>query len=165
MNAYGFELLWSDEDEGYIATCPDFPGLSAFGATPDKALKEAHVALQLFIDEYVHRGEPLPTPTKIIGFSGQTRLRLPKDLHAQLASAAAKSGVSLNTYLVSLLSGRNAIKEMASELMENMRNSGKNNVVHHHHHYSESIVIREEVLSAYDQSEKGDYHGKVTYNN
>ncbi len=38
-----------------------------------------------------------------VSFSGQTRLRLPKSLHATLSFLAEKEGVSLNTYLVHLL--------------------------------------------------------------
>lgn len=40
---------------------------------------------------------------KIVPFSGQLRLRMPKSLHAELTRAAENEGVSLNTYLISLL--------------------------------------------------------------
>jgi len=33
VNRYSFNIEWSEEDEEYIATCPAFPGLSAFGET------------------------------------------------------------------------------------------------------------------------------------
>jgi hypothetical protein len=39
-NRYSFNIEWSDEDEEYIATCPAFPGLSAFGETEEEALSE-----------------------------------------------------------------------------------------------------------------------------
>ncbi len=39
-------------------------------------------------------------------YSGQFRLRLPKSLHAELAAEAVKQGVSLNGYVVYLLSTR-----------------------------------------------------------
>ena len=32
---YGFQIHWSEEDGAYIVTCPAFPGLSAFGDTPE----------------------------------------------------------------------------------------------------------------------------------
>ena len=62
MNRYSMNIFWSDEDESYIATCPEFPGLSAFGETPEEALAEAQIALQLFIDTYNEDGLPLPEP-------------------------------------------------------------------------------------------------------
>ena len=45
MPKYGFDIFWSDEDKGYIATCPDFPSLSAFGETEEEALQEAKTAM------------------------------------------------------------------------------------------------------------------------
>jgi predicted RNase H-like HicB family nuclease len=104
MNKYGFKLFWSDEDEGYIATCPEFPTLSAFGETPELALAEAHIALNLFIEEFNAMNKSLPKPHAPIEFSGQFRVRLPKSLHRQLAEKAESEDVSLNSLLISYLS-------------------------------------------------------------
>lgn len=106
MNKYGFRILWSDEDEGYIATCPEFPGLSAFGETQEEALAEGLVAQQLFIADMQERGEGLPSPLIASEFSGQTRLRLPKSLHRIAAELAAADGVSLNQFMVEAISER-----------------------------------------------------------
>lgn len=62
MNRYSMNISWSDEDQEYVATCPEFPGLSAFGETPEEALSEAQIALSLFIDNYKEDGMPLPKP-------------------------------------------------------------------------------------------------------
>ena len=101
---YSFSAFWSKEDKGYIAVCPEFPGLSAWGETAADAIKEAHVALELYIEEYEESGVALPEPTSIGDFSGQTRLRMPSSLHATLARRAEEEGVSLNTYMVFCLS-------------------------------------------------------------
>ena len=45
-----FLLTYSSEDGGYIATVPAVPGLSAFGITPEIALAEALVVLELWRD-------------------------------------------------------------------------------------------------------------------
>jgi predicted RNase H-like HicB family nuclease len=100
MNKYSFNISWSDEDEGYIAVSPEFPGLSAFGKTPEKAIAEARVALQLFIDTYEEEGLPLPVPQVAQRYSGQIRVRFPKTLHGQLARKAEAEGVSLNLVIV-----------------------------------------------------------------
>lgn len=63
---YSFVLCWSDEDEGYIAKCPEFPGLSAFGETPPEAIAEAQVALELMIEAYQDSGKTLPEPLKSV---------------------------------------------------------------------------------------------------
>ena len=99
QNKYRFDLNWSDEDDGYIAVCPEFPGLSAFGETAEEALAEAQIALGLFIESYKAKGLPLPKPQKAKSYSGQIRLRLPKSLHAQAARIAAEDHISLNDFL------------------------------------------------------------------
>ncbi len=43
---YGFNIFWSEGDSGYIATCPDFPGLMAFGETYEDAAREAKGVLR-----------------------------------------------------------------------------------------------------------------------
>ena|ERR1044071_496810 len=110
MNKYGFNIAWSDEDQGYIATCPEFPGLSAFGRTIEQALAEAQDALGLFIKTYQEDGLPLPEPQVIQEYSGQFRLRIPKTLHAKLARQAESEEVSLNTLAVSYLSEAMGVK-------------------------------------------------------
>jgi predicted RNase H-like HicB family nuclease len=46
---YAIEIFYSDEDEGYIARVPELAGCSAFGKTPEKALKEVNIASQLWL--------------------------------------------------------------------------------------------------------------------
>ncbi len=104
MRNYSFNVIWSERDKAYVATCPEFPGLSAFGDTADEAIEEAGVALSLFIEEYEADGVPLPDPRTLPSHSGQIRLRMPKHLHARLADYADQEGVSLNTLIVSYLS-------------------------------------------------------------
>jgi predicted RNase H-like HicB family nuclease len=65
MPKYGFDIFWSDEDQGYIATCPDFPGLSAFGVTEEEALQEAKSAMQLFVEAIRDQGKPTPEATTV----------------------------------------------------------------------------------------------------
>lgn len=115
MPKYGFKVFWSNEDRSYIAACPDFPGVSAFGNTTEQALAEAEVALRLAVETYQEEGWPLPEPQLQPSYSGQFRVRLPKSLHAQLAEQANIEGVSLNTVVVTYLSeavgGRKALPQ------------------------------------------------------
>lgn len=105
MYKYGFKLFWSDEDAAYIVTCPELPGLSAFGDTEEDALREAKIALGLFIEDMRESGEPLPVPQAAHSYSGQFRVRLPRTLHRQLAERAEEEGVSLNSLVMTYLSG------------------------------------------------------------
>lgn len=116
MFKYSINMAWSDEDEGYIATIPEFPGLSAFGDTPEQAAKEARIAAKGFIEVFREDGCKLPEPEKTMRYSGQIRLRFPKTLHAKLSEEAKREDVSLNTYLVHLLSENHIIHNIECKL-------------------------------------------------
>jgi predicted RNase H-like HicB family nuclease len=118
MNKYSVVLQWSDEDDGYIATVPEFPGVSAFGETSEEAVKEVEIALQLMVEVYNEDGCELPLPDRLHPFSGQTRLRMPKSLHAELSYEAKKEGVSLNSYITHLLAKRNEASKLEKKIDE-----------------------------------------------
>ncbi|MBA3633525.1 MAG: type II toxin-antitoxin system HicB family antitoxin [Acidobacteria bacterium] len=61
-NKYALQIFWSEDDEGFIAVCQEFPGLSAFGETREEALREAQIALDLMITTYQNNNIPLPQP-------------------------------------------------------------------------------------------------------
>jgi len=106
MFKYSLQIKWSDEDNGYIATAPELPGLSAFGKTPEEAVSELKIAAEAYLEALKESGQAIPVPEKLAPYSGQIRLRMPKSLHAKLAAAAAVDDISLNTYIISLLSER-----------------------------------------------------------
>jgi antitoxin HicB len=97
IDKYGFRVFWSDGDGGYIAVCPEFPRLSGFGETAEKAVAELHGVLEEAIEIYREEGWPLPEPTMSGGYSGQFRVRVAKSLHAALADRAEVEGVSMNS--------------------------------------------------------------------
>ena len=106
---YPIEVFWSEEDEGYIAIAPDLPGASAWGKTESGAIKELRVAIDLWIKAARKVGNAVPKPSDRadVNYSGKFLMRLPKRLHADLAHAAAGQGVSLNQYVLYLLTKGN----------------------------------------------------------
>lgn len=121
MFKYSIDMAWSEADACYVATIKEFPGLSSFGDTPEEAAKEAQKAARGFIKVLQEDGEKVPQPEMLTTYSGQTRIRLPKSLHASLSQEAKSQGVSLNTYLVALLSERHVISQMKAEI-ESIKN-------------------------------------------
>ena len=117
MFKYSIIIQWSDEDKAYVAVVPELPGLSALGSTPEKASKELLVAGKLYIDALAQKGN-LPEPDKLKQFSGQIRVRFPKSLHAVLSYEAEKDGVSLNTFIIHLLTERNIVNQLKREIEE-----------------------------------------------
>jgi predicted RNase H-like HicB family nuclease len=99
-------VFWSDEDNGFIAIATDLPGCSAFGETQPEALAELQDAIAAWIEAAQAAGNPIPEPSDPAGeaeYSGKVLLRIPRDLHARLARLAKTQTVSLNQYLVYLL--------------------------------------------------------------
>jgi antitoxin HicB len=113
--------VWSDDDRGYIATCPEFPGLSAFGETPEGALAEARVAIPVFIKTYVEDRIPIPEPRGVHRHSGQFRLRLPQSLHDHLVKMADAEGVSLNQFVLDALAERAGAQRVHNQMLQEMR--------------------------------------------
>ena len=108
MTHYPVEIFYSPEDAGYIATFPDLLGCSAFGETEEEALIEAKNAQQAWLAAQKAAGNAIPAPSTLIpeSFSGKFLLRVPKQLHATLATTAKRQGVSLNQYVLYLLAQR-----------------------------------------------------------
>ena len=66
---YAIEIIYSDEDEGFIAVVPELPGCSAFGGTEEEALREVKVAVSLWLEAASEEGRRIPEPV------GRERLR------------------------------------------------------------------------------------------
>jgi predicted RNase H-like HicB family nuclease len=62
MRDYHINIFYSEDDEGYIADIPDLEACSAFGETPDKALREVQKAKALWIEAAGAEGKPVPMP-------------------------------------------------------------------------------------------------------
>ncbi|MCX7992583.1 MAG: type II toxin-antitoxin system HicB family antitoxin [Fimbriimonadales bacterium] len=62
MKDYHINIFYSEEDEGYIADIPDLSGCSAFGETPEDALREVQTAKQAWLEAARAAGKPVPAP-------------------------------------------------------------------------------------------------------
>ena len=59
---YHVNIFYSEEDNGYIADIPDLKGCSAFGITPEEALKELQEAKKAWLDAARAEGLLIPEP-------------------------------------------------------------------------------------------------------
>lgn len=100
--------LYPDADAGYVAEIKDLPGCLTQGDTAEEVIDEIEDARVLWIETAYEHGDVIPLPSTEIQYSGKTLLRMPKSLHQKLAEGADREGVSLNQYLVSLLSAASA---------------------------------------------------------
>lgn len=123
---YSVNVFWDNEDQCFIATCYEFPLLSAHGDTREEAISEFQIVLEMAIESYTDDNLELPKPNISVSHSGQFRLRIPKSLHRNLSEAARKENVSLNTYVISLLSETHAVKKVHTDqfkVMEKLVNN------------------------------------------
>ena len=59
---YHINVFWSEEDNCWIADVPDLRYCSAHGETPEEAIAEIRVAMELWLEVAVERGQGLPEP-------------------------------------------------------------------------------------------------------
>lgn len=85
---------------GYRCECLELD-TSAEGKTFAVALRKLKAVNRRRLRELTAQGLPIPAPYVEPLYSGQTRLRLDKDIHKKAALMADREGVSLNTYIVS----------------------------------------------------------------
>lgn len=62
MKDYHINVFYSDEDEGYIADIPDLKFCSAFGETPEAAVREVQIAKSAWLEAAQTAGKPIPLP-------------------------------------------------------------------------------------------------------
>lgn len=60
---YHINIFFDPDDGDYIADVPDFKYVSAFGDTPEEALREVLIALEMAIEVLQEQGKPLPEAT------------------------------------------------------------------------------------------------------
>ena len=113
--------LYPEEAGGFTVEVRDLPGCLSQGETVEEAFEMIAEARELWIETSYEFGDPIPLPHTMAAYSGKTMLRMPTYLHERLAENAKKEGISLNQYLVALLSERDALKIVQSvkdELVE-----------------------------------------------
>jgi len=62
LSDYHINIFYSRADCGYIADIPDLEACSAFGETPEDALKEVQRAKRAWMQAARKEGKPVPRP-------------------------------------------------------------------------------------------------------
>ena len=101
---YTYRVTWSEDDQGYVGLCTEFPSLSSIDKTPEAALKGIREIVRSVIKDMSQTGEEIPEPIACKRYSGKFIVRVPPEIHRNLAIQASESGVSLNRIVGSKLS-------------------------------------------------------------
>jgi len=103
---YSYRVVWSSEDEEFVATCAEFPSLSWLAEDASEALQGIRQLVADCVIDLQQTGEPVPDPIAQRQYSGKFQVRIPPSLHQQLVLQAAEENISLNR-LVTLKLARN----------------------------------------------------------
>ncbi|MBX3060983.1 MAG: toxin-antitoxin system HicB family antitoxin [Anaerolineae bacterium] len=96
QDRYTYRVTWSAEDMEYVGLCAEFPSLSWLAGTPEDALQGIRQVVAEVVADMTTNNESIPEPLALRPYSGKFMVRIPPELHRQLAIEAAESGVSLN---------------------------------------------------------------------
>jgi predicted HicB family RNase H-like nuclease len=112
---YTFNVI-ADPDGGYVIVYPDLPGCLSVADSMDEVGPMAEDARRGWLTVAYEHGMEIPLPSYPEEYSGKFNVRLPRSLHRKLAEAAEHDGVSLNTYVISLLERGTAQDDLVSRL-------------------------------------------------
>ena len=93
---YTYRVTWSVEDNEYVGRCVEFPSLSWLATDQGSALNGIRQVVSDVVADMDLNNEPIPQPIATRKFSGHFMVRVPPDLHRELAMEAAEVGISLN---------------------------------------------------------------------
>ncbi len=101
---YTYRVTWSEDDKEYVGLCAEFPSLSWLAKTPETALKGIRNLVGDVVEDMSANKESIPEPIAVKHYSGKFMVRVPPEVHRDLAIKAAEAGVSLNRLASSKLS-------------------------------------------------------------
>lgn len=89
---------------GYVAEIQELEGCMTQGETAQEIMEAIDEARILWLETAYEAGQEIPLPKGEVKYSGKTMVRMPRSLHRKLAQGAEREGVSLNQFIVVLLS-------------------------------------------------------------
>lgn len=93
---YTYRVTWSVEDNEYVGLSSEFPSLSWLASDQDSALNGIRQVVADVVADMQTNGEEIPEPIATKKFSGRFMVRIPPELHKELALQALEAGISLN---------------------------------------------------------------------
>ena len=104
LDRYIYRVTWSEDDNQCVGLCAEFPSLSYLASTPQMALRGILKLVAEVVKDMAANNEAIPEPLNSRHYSGKFMLRVPPEVHRQLALQAAEEHISLNRLVSSKLS-------------------------------------------------------------
>jgi predicted HicB family RNase H-like nuclease len=96
--------MWSEDDGETVGLWARFPSLSWVSPAPEAAIEGIRRLVADAVADLGVGDGPVPEPIAIRKYSGKFMVRIPPEVHRQLALEAAEGGVSLNRIVSAKLS-------------------------------------------------------------
>ena len=109
IDKYAYRIIWSEEDGEHVGLCAEFPSLSWLDKSADGAFHGIRKLVADVVSDLKAHHEPIPEPLSSKNFSGKFVVRVPAELHRELALEAQEAHISLNRYVSNKLAGRNVL--------------------------------------------------------
>ncbi len=104
IDRYAYRVIWSEEDGQCVGLCAEFPSLSWLASTPEEALRGIRKVVADVVADMKAGDETIPEPLGSRRYSGKFMVRVPPEVHRQLALEAAEEHISLNRLVSARLS-------------------------------------------------------------
>lgn len=99
IDRYTYRVTWSAEDGEYVGLCAEFPSLSWLANRQEVALQGICALVAEAISDMQSSGEPIPEPLAVKQYSGKFTVRIPPEVHRNLAIQAAEANMSRSRYI------------------------------------------------------------------
>lgn len=105
LKQYPFEInpLSVEDGGGFLISFTDFSECISDGETVEEAFHNGLDALQETIAALESMGLAIPEPGSGGSYSGKFMQRVPKSIHARLATRAKQEGISMNSLVTAML--------------------------------------------------------------
>jgi predicted HicB family RNase H-like nuclease len=104
IDHYTYRLIWSEDDNQFVGLCAEFPSLSYLASTHEKTIRGILKVVVNVVKDMADNDEPIPEPLNSRRYSGKFQVRVPPEVHRQLALEAAEEDISLNRLVNAKLS-------------------------------------------------------------
>ena len=108
---YRFEIIPDQEEGGYGIRYPQLPGCISCGDTIEEVISNGNDAKEAWFAAALEDGFTIAEPSDDEQ-AAQFKLRLPKCLYRDLSEHAKAEGISINQYMVYLLTKNDTIHTM-----------------------------------------------------
>ncbi|MCD4783586.1 MAG: type II toxin-antitoxin system HicB family antitoxin [Candidatus Eremiobacteraeota bacterium] len=100
---YNVKVFFDKEDDDFVAAIDEICGCSAFGNTPEDALRELEIAYKAWLETVIESGYPIPKPFRTDEEIGKIELQMPESLCRQIIEQAMKDNMSVNQEIIHFL--------------------------------------------------------------